>query len=116
MSTTNLGPQFGDDEHRRDTEARTRVIDDLVSQGFPVNSIHVNEHGQATVHYRIGNWIGKYKGGHIDVAHASNPDSSLDMINLYDYQKGAYNPVSPSGLHQHLNDWIQQKGAEYGGS
>lgn len=105
------GPQFQDDDD--DIRRRTEAVDALTSQGFPLSNIHVNPHGQAAVHYQIGNWIAKYKGGQIDIAHASDPDRSLDMINVYDYAKGRHARVTPQDLHNHLDSWIRTSGSDY---
>jgi hypothetical protein len=108
-----LGPQFEDPDEQEAIRRRTEVIEHLTSMGFPINTIHVNEHGQAKIHYRIGNWIAKYSGGQIDVAHARNPDRSIDMINVYDYEKGQYKRMSPKKLHNKLQRWIDTQGQTY---
>lgn len=112
MSRT-LGPQFEDPDEQDAIRRRTEVVEHLTSMGFPVHTIHVNEHGQAKVHYRIGNWIAKYSGGQIDVAHASKPDSSVDMINIYDYEKGQHEQMTPTKLHNELQEWIDTQGQTY---
>jgi hypothetical protein len=95
-----------EDEVRR----RTRIIEDLLSQGFSMNDIVVTEDGDTAVRYKIGNWIGQYKGGHIDIFHADKPNSALDLINLYDYEKGEYEALTPEMLRSYLQDWISEQG------
>ena len=112
MSST-LGPQFEDPDEQEAIRRRTEVIEHLTSMGFPAHTIHVNEHGQAKVHYRIGNWVAKYSGGQIDIAHARNPDSSVDMINIYDYEKGQHEQMNPRKLHNKLQKWINTNGQTY---
>jgi hypothetical protein len=113
MSNNNLGPQFNDPDEQDEIRRRTEVVDHLSSMGFHPNTIHVNPHGQAKVHYRIGSWVAKYSGGHIDVAHSRNPDSSVDVINLYDYEKGSHERMTPKKLHNKLQKWIKTNGQTF---
>jgi len=108
-----LGPQFEDPDEQEQIRRRTEVIDHLTSLGFAPHTIHINQHGQAKVHYRIGDWIAQYSGGQIDVAHARDPDSFLDMINIYDYEKGQYQKMTPKKLHKKLEKWINNNGQTY---
>ena len=105
------GPQFNDGDN--EVRQRSETINRLTSLGFPLRNIHIDEDGEAAVHYRIGDWVAKYHGYQVDVAHASNPNKSLDMINVYDYEKGKHQNLKPSDLHQHLQDWIEDVGQDY---
>jgi hypothetical protein len=109
----NLNPEQWPENDDEEIRRRTQDIDNLISQGFSVSDIKVGEDGDAAIHYHIGDWIGRYRGGHIDISHASKPDAALDMINLYDYEKGEFDRVTPADLHNHLQEWISEVGEDW---
>ena len=70
-----------------DMERLSRHMDSMRSRGFDMGQATVNDSGIPEVVFRHGNWLGRYSGGNIDIAHQSDPSRSVDMINNMEDRK-----------------------------
>lgn len=95
-----------------DFERTSRAISSMRSRGFNLNDISVNESGSPEVRLRHGDWIGRYSGGNIDIAHASDPSRAVDSINLMNYGSGQHQQLTSRQLHRHLEDWANEVGED----
>lgn len=92
---------------------RGDVIDKLTKAGHGLNDIKVDDSGQPHVEYKVGEWLGKYKGGGIDISHTSDPNRAIHFINLNDYAKDSPETISPQDLHEHMTTWAEEDGKDF---
>ena len=93
--------------------SRSDIINRLTSAGHDIQNISIDESSQPHVKFSYGNWIGRYKGGGIDIAHASNPDSAVAFIPLHDYENNSPKTIGPEELRQHMVNWAEEDGETY---
>lgn len=61
----------------------------------------------------IGAWTVKWNGGpYAEIYHAEYP-TPLDVINLYDYEKGGVDPNAPAILPQLFQEWVSEVSPDY---
>ena len=97
----------------RSLENVSRKLQDMRSRGFDTSNATLDHSGNPQVTYRLGNWLGRYSGGHIEIAHADNPDSGIDMINTYDYDKGEHRKLTSRQVAHHMENWSRDYGSDY---
>ena len=95
------------------SQTRGEKIDRLVGAGHGLNNVKVDDFGHPHVEYKMGNWIGRYKGGGIDISHASEPSSAVAFIQLSDFKNNAPKTITPDELHNHISNWVQENGEEH---
>lgn len=93
-------------------DSSAKSMSDMRERGFNTASANINNRGDAEVTLRHGNWLGRYSGGHIHIAHANNPDKEVDMINNYDYGTGSFKPLTSRQAFKALSDWASFAGED----
>lgn len=93
-----------------DHDKLPRALSNLRSMGFDTKKANFDESGNPVMHYRVGQWIAKYGGRHIEISHSSKPDSAVDVINTYDYEKGEHKPMTPQSMQEAVHAWVRDYG------